>query len=52
MGWDDTFLRFKIEPDSSLFPTDNATSANDEENVEEVEEEKKKKKRTKFLWIF
>jgi hypothetical protein len=52
MGWDDTFLRFKIEPDSSLFPTDNATSANDEENVEEVEEEKKKKKRKKFLWIF
>lgn len=48
MGWDNTFLRFKIEADESLFPDEDETS----DKAEKVEETKKPKKRKRFLGIF
>lgn len=48
MGWDDTFLRFTVEPKPSLFPEDEI----EKETDETTEVGKKPKKRKRFLGIF
>lgn len=51
MGWDDTFLRFEIKPDASLFPSEEVAS-NEEQITEEEEKEKKPKKCKWFFGLF
>lgn len=51
MGWDDTFLRFKIEPDESLFPDENEIEKTPAKKGE-VEKEEKTKKCKWFFGLF